>query len=84
MAKIKERPEKNLNAFTITSAVIASFVVTLILYLGLVWLIESLDNPAAISTNDIVIFFLIFGFVLAPTFIAAAVVAVMLRKPRKN
>lgn len=79
------RPKKKLSVFTITLAVVASILVSLLVCFGLMLLIESLDgHNEALATGDSVIIGLILLFTLGPTLIAAAVISVLLKRHRKN
>ncbi len=85
MKKTKKAQEKKLSALTITLATIASCIVALILYLGIIWLFGYFDNNQEFYTDAeiMLILLLALGFIIGPGLIAAIIVIIMLKKNKK-
>lgn len=82
-----------LNAFNVTLLVIGSFLVTVLLYIGLLWLIDYSDTyetttyntyeSSSYDSEDTAFLLIILGLILGPGIIAAAIAVFMIKK-RKN
>jgi hypothetical protein len=80
----KEKPQKKLSALKITLVVLLSVVVYVVLIIGITEALSLLmGGSASAEQKDIIILTFISIAALAPTFIAAMIIAVMLKK-RKN